>query len=125
MIFQGPYASVNPRLRAADIIGEAALVHGLTDRVAIMYLGRIVEVAPAEDIFARRNHPCAQALLAEVPRIDTRGGGSPQSRARFRVRRTRLGDAISIQAALMPCHAARRRCRRYARWRPATGARAI
>ncbi len=169
MIFQNPYASLNPRLRVAEIVGEAPRVHGmiprggfdsyvdaqlrragldpaykrryphqfsggqrqrigiaralavqpeflvcdeavaaldvsiqaqilnlfmdlraeldltylfishdlgvvehLSDRVFIMYLGRIVEEAPAEEIFARPNHPYTQALLAEVPRIEAR-----------------------------------------------------
>jgi peptide/nickel transport system ATP-binding protein len=169
MIFQDPYASLNPRLRVADIVGEAPLFHGmvdkanfdgyldaqlrqagldpafkrryphqfsggqrqrvgiaralavqpeflvcdeavaaldvsiqaqilnlfmdlrarldltylfishdlgvvehLSDRVVIMYLGRIVESASTEDIFARANHPYTQALLAEVPRIEAR-----------------------------------------------------
>jgi peptide/nickel transport system ATP-binding protein len=168
MIFQDPYSSLNPRMRVADIVGEAPAVHGLiqgdtaayvdaqliqagldpslrrrfphqfsggqrqrigiaralavqpdflvcdeavaaldvsiqaqiinlfmdlrarlgltylfishdlgviahvADRVAIMYLGRIVEAAPAEEIFARANHPYTQALLAEVPRIEAR-----------------------------------------------------
>ena len=169
MIFQDPYASLNPRMRVADIVGEAPLVHGmvkkadfetyvdaqltqagldpaykrryphqfsggqrqragiaralavqpeflvcdeavaaldvsiqaqilnlfmdlrarldltylfishdlgviehLSDRVAIMYLGRIVESAPTDEIFARTNHPYTQALLAEVPRINSR-----------------------------------------------------
>ena len=166
MIFQDPYASLNPRMRVADIVGEAPLVHRLvsranfdayldtqlrqagldpafkrryphqfsggqrqrvgiaralavqpeflvcdeavaaldvsiqaqilnlfmdlrarldltylfishdlgvvehlSDRVVIMYLGRVIESAPTEDIFARANHPYTQALLAEVPRI--------------------------------------------------------
>ncbi len=51
---------------------DLGVVEHLSDRVAIMYLGRIVEEAPAEEIFARANHPYTQALLAEVPRIDTR-----------------------------------------------------
>ena len=51
---------------------DLGVVEHLSDRVAIMYLGRIVEEAPAEEIFARPNHPYTQALLAEVPRIDTR-----------------------------------------------------
>ncbi len=38
----------------------------------IMYLGRIVESAPAEEIFRHPNHPYTQALLAEMPRIDAR-----------------------------------------------------
>ncbi len=168
MIFQDPYASLNPRMRVAEIIGEAPRVHGLikgrsaeyldsqmrragldpslkrryphqfsggqrqrigiaralavqpeflvcdeavaaldvsiqaqilnlfmdlrseldltylfishdlgvvehiSDRVLIMYLGRIVEEAPTETVFRRPNHPYTQALLAEVPRIENR-----------------------------------------------------
>src|SRR5690554_7137871 len=45
----------------------------LSDRVAIMYLGRIVEQAAATEIFARANHPYTQALLAEVPDVKRRG----------------------------------------------------
>ena len=169
MIFQDPYASLNPRMRVADIVGEAPVVHGLigqreqqeyvaqlllrvgldaslvgrfphqfsggqrarigiaralavkpeflvcdeavaaldvsiqaqvlnlfiklrgelnltylfishdlgvvqhlSDRVVIMYLGRVVEAAPTEEIYARANHPYTQALLAEVPRLNLR-----------------------------------------------------
>jgi peptide/nickel transport system ATP-binding protein len=169
MIFQDPYASLNPRMRVADIVGEAPLVHGLvsareldayvdeqfrragldpalkrryphqfsggqrqrigiaralavqpdflvcdeavaaldvsiqaqilnlfldlrqqldltylfishdlgvvehlSDRVVIMYLGRIVEEADTETIFRRPNHPYTQSLLDSVPRIEAR-----------------------------------------------------
>ncbi len=51
---------------------DLGVVEHLSDRVVIMYLGRIVESAPTEEIFARANHPYTQALLAEVPRIDAR-----------------------------------------------------
>jgi peptide/nickel transport system ATP-binding protein len=50
---------------------DLGVVQHLSDRVFVMYLGRIVESAPTEDLFARANHPYTQALLAEVPRIDT------------------------------------------------------
>ena len=169
MVFQDPYASLNPRMRVIDIVGEAPVVHGLigrreqqdyvaqmllrvgldasllrryphqfsggqrarvgiarslavrpeflvcdeavaaldvsiqaqvlnlfiklreefnltylfishdlgvvqhlSDRVVIMYLGRVVEAAPTEEIYARANHPYTQGLLAEVPRLDLR-----------------------------------------------------
>jgi peptide/nickel transport system ATP-binding protein len=49
---------------------DLGVVEHLSDRVAIMYLGRIVEEAPTVEIFSRPNHPYAQALLAEVPRIE-------------------------------------------------------
>jgi len=169
MIFQDPYASLNPRMRVVDIVGEAPVVHGLvarvaqrdyvaeclgrvgldasllrrfphqfsggqrarigiaralavkpeflvcdeavaaldvsiqaqvlnlfirlreelgltylfishdlgvvrhvSDRVVIMYLGRVVETAPTAEIYAQPNHPYTQALLAEIPRLDLR-----------------------------------------------------
>jgi peptide/nickel transport system ATP-binding protein len=169
MIFQDPYASLNPRMRVQDIVGEAPLVHGmvdasqqreyvehllqrvgldeamlrrfphqfsggqrarvdiaralavkpeflvcdeavaaldvsiqaqvlnlfmklrdeldltylfishdlgvvrhLSDRVVIMYLGRIVESASADTVFAQANHPYTQALLASAPKLEVR-----------------------------------------------------
>jgi len=44
-----------------------AVVRQVADRIALMYLGRIVEVAPADELFARPRHPYAKALLASVP----------------------------------------------------------
>ncbi|MBV1799114.1 ABC transporter ATP-binding protein [Siccirubricoccus sp. G192] len=51
---------------------DLGVVEHLSDRVVIMYLGRVVEEAPVAEIFQRANHPYTQALLAEVPRIDAR-----------------------------------------------------
>jgi len=169
MIFQDPFASLNPRMRIKDIIGEAALYHGIrkkidiksyveslmdrvgldpgyasryphqfsggqrqrigiaralavkpeflvcdeavaaldvsiqaqvinlfmdlrhdlnltylfishdlsvvehvSDRIVIMYLGRLVEIAPTNEIFETPNHPYTIALLNEIPRIEIR-----------------------------------------------------
>jgi peptide/nickel transport system ATP-binding protein len=51
---------------------DIGVVEHLADRVAIMYLGRIVELAPAEELFEKPNHPYTRALLHEVPRLDIR-----------------------------------------------------
>jgi len=51
---------------------DLGVVEHLSDRVIIMYLGRIVETTTTEELFARPNHPYTQALLEEVPRIDSR-----------------------------------------------------
>lgn len=169
MIFQDPYASLNPRLRVVDIVGEAPVAHGLigarqkveyvglqlnrvgldptlmrrfphqfsggqrarigiaralavkpeflvcdesvaaldvsiqaqvlnlfmelgralsltylfishdlgvvqhvSDRVVIMYLGRVVESGPTPELFAAPNHPYTQALLAEIGRVEAK-----------------------------------------------------
>ncbi|MFM0153546.1 ABC transporter ATP-binding protein [Paraburkholderia sediminicola] len=169
MIFQDPYASLNPRMRAADIVAEGAHVHGfirkadtrdfvgtlfervgldpdsmdrfahqfsggqrarigiaralsvnpkflvcdesvaaldvsiqaqvlnlfiklreelgltylfishdlgvvrhIADRIVVMYLGKIVESGPTEQVYQHPQHPYTQALLAEVPSLDKR-----------------------------------------------------
>jgi peptide/nickel transport system ATP-binding protein len=51
---------------------DLGVVEHISDRVVIMYLGRVVEMAPTTELFAGPNHPYAQALLAEVPRISAR-----------------------------------------------------
>jgi peptide/nickel transport system ATP-binding protein len=51
---------------------DLGVVEHLSDRVVIMYLGRVVESAPTETVFTQPVHPYTQALLREVPRLESR-----------------------------------------------------
>jgi peptide/nickel transport system ATP-binding protein len=51
---------------------DLGVVEHISDRIVIMYLGRVVESGPTEELFASPNHPYTQALLQEVPRLDQR-----------------------------------------------------
>jgi peptide/nickel transport system ATP-binding protein len=46
------------------------VVEHIADRVVILYLGRVVEIAPTAELFCAPNHPYTQALLANVPRLE-------------------------------------------------------
>ena len=51
---------------------DLSVVEHIADRVVIMYLGRVVESAPTEQLFENPVHPYTKALLAEAPRLDQR-----------------------------------------------------
>ena len=79
---------------------DLSVIRHVCDRVAVMYLGELVEIGPAEEIFSAPKHPYTKALLESVPRatteerhreIDTLSGDVPSPRnppsgCRFRTR---------------------------------------
>jgi len=60
------------RLTYLFISHDLGVIRHLSDRVVVMYLGRVVETAPARALFEAPRHPYTQALLAELPRMDLR-----------------------------------------------------
>lgn len=52
------------------ITHDLSVVAGFCDRVVVMYAGKIVEIAPVEDLFYNPKHPYTQRLLQTIPRID-------------------------------------------------------
>lgn len=70
-----------------------AVIHHLADRVAVMYLGRVVEIATREELFAEPRHPYSRALLSAVP--------SPTREERERIVLT--GDLPSPQSRYTGC----------------------
>ncbi|TGT72808.1 ABC transporter ATP-binding protein, partial [Mesorhizobium sp. M8A.F.Ca.ET.161.01.1.1] len=49
---------------------DLGVVRYLSDKIAVLYLGRIMEIGPSEKVFSGPHHPYTEALLSAVPKLD-------------------------------------------------------
>jgi peptide/nickel transport system ATP-binding protein/oligopeptide transport system ATP-binding protein len=89
------------RLAYLFISHDMAVVNHLVDRLAVLYLGRLVEIGPRAELFARPSHPYTQALLDAVPRI-----------GRFRARHRTIRGEMPSPLAPPPGCVFHPRCRK-------------
>ena len=92
VVLDEPTAALDARVRKGvyELLGELqrelgltyllishdlASVWGVADRVAVMYMGRLVELGSREDVFLRPGHPYSVALMSAVPQIAADGEG--------------------------------------------------
>jgi peptide/nickel transport system ATP-binding protein len=105
------------QLTIVFIAHDLAVVKNVSDRVAVMYLGKLCEVAAPDDLYAQPAHPYTAALLAAIPDADKSPetanilGGEipsptdPPSGCRFRTRCPRAQQQCEEQAPLLAEHA--------------------
>ena len=91
---------------------DLGLAWNIADRIAVMYLGRVVEAGPTEEVLSRPQHPYTQALLSVVPEIErarprwcsparspTRPGSPPAAGSTRAARRWPTARPVAVEDA--------------------------
>ena len=78
------------QLTVVFVAHDLRLVRHISHRVAVMYLGRVVEISPSAELFAAPRHPYTQALLAAAPELD------PSRRTRVAAARGELPNPLDL-----------------------------
>ena len=79
---------------------DLEIVRHLCDRVAVMYLGRVVELAPAASLYAHPLHPYSVALLSAVPVLESVEAAQAHSARRRSALARQSTDGLSVSSAL-------------------------
>ena len=82
------------------ITHDLSLAWSLCDRIAVMYLGRVVEQGSAVDVIERPRHPYTQALVTAVPVPSASGAAEPRALDRGAARRHRRARGVPLSPAL-------------------------
>ncbi len=90
------------------ITHDLGVVAEMAERVVVMYAGRKVEEASVRDLFARPRHPYTRALLASIPRLETKAGATSLAPGE-RLRLAEIPGVVpSLKSKIPGCHFAAR-----------------